>query len=150
MQDLPLIDISTAIGKEQTDRATTTAVVQACESIGFMVLVGHGIPTKLINQVREDIKRYFSRPMEEKQHQQITRSNYRGYIPRGFFSPNTGGEADDYEGYKLHLEVHPEDPICSDFDLYGPNRWPDHPADLRHSVSPIFQYPDTILWYNLW
>jgi isopenicillin N synthase-like dioxygenase len=144
MQDLPLVDISAALGSEQTHRATTTAVAHACESIGFMVVVGHGIPVGLINRVREDIKLYFSLSEEEKRQQQVTRSNYRGYIPRGFFSPNTGGEADDYEGYKLHFEVHPKEPICSAFDLYGPNRWPDHPAGLRHSVTQYWQACDRV------
>jgi len=109
-----------------------------------MVVVGHGIPVELINRVRDDIKLYFSLPKEQKRQRQITRSNYRGYIPRGFFSPNTGGKADDYEGYKLHFEVHPEDPICSAFDLYGPNRWPDHPAGLRHSVTQYWQACDRV------
>ena len=38
--------------------------------------------------------------------QAITRDNYRGFIPMGFFTPNDGsGHADRYEGYKLHHEV---------------------------------------------
>jgi isopenicillin N synthase-like dioxygenase len=144
MQDLPLIDISCVLDSQQPHRATTTAVAHACETIGFMMVVGHGIPVELINRVREDVKQYFSLPLEEKRRRQITRSNYRGYIPRGFFSPNTGGGADDYEGYKLHFEVHPEEPICSAFDLYGPNRWPDQPTGLRHSVTQYWQACDRV------
>jgi isopenicillin N synthase-like dioxygenase len=144
MDDLPLIDISGPMSGRGDAAATTASVVSACETIGFMYVVGHGIPAPLINRVYEDVKQFFCLPLEVKQRWQITRSNYRGYIPRKFFSPNTGGEADDYEGYKLHFPVQPDDPIRDSFDLYGPNRWPDRPEGLKRSVTQYWQACDRV------
>ena len=144
MRDLPLIDISGPLSGKGSAVATTAAVARACETIGFMYVVGHGIPESLISRVYEDVKQFFALPLDLKQRSQITRSNYRGYIPRQFFSPGIGGEADDYEGYKLHFQVSPGDPICAAFDLYGPNRWPDQPATLKQSVTEYWQACDRV------
>jgi isopenicillin N synthase-like dioxygenase len=75
-----------------------------------------------MHQTVEDI---FAIPEQSKWKQAITRDNYRGYIPLGFFTPNDGsGIADRYEGYKLHWEANPADSVCKESQLYGPNRWP--------------------------
>ena len=119
MDQLPLVDLSTA----------TPGIEDACHSIGFMYVVGHGIPAATIANVRAAVTEYFSQPLPKKLGDRITRDNYRGFIPEKFFSP--AGEAtaaDSYEGYKLHFEVAADDPICAQCDLYGPNRWPDIPG----------------------
>lgn len=144
MTELPLIDLSDYLSGRDCDGVTSRAVAHACESIGFMYVTGHGVPDALLDQVRKDVKAFFKLPLEEKKRWMITRDNYRGYIPRQFFSPNSGGDADDYEGYKLHFEVAADDPIRSDFDLYGPNRWPEHPISLRHSIKSYWQACDRI------
>ncbi len=144
MQDLPLIDITDALSGRRDAAATAASVVGACESIGFMYVVGHGIPERLIRRVRADAKHFFSLPLEEKKRWQITRSNYRGYIPLRFFNPGNGGLADNYEGYKLHFQVDASDPICTAYDLYGPNLWPDQPASLEESVGEYWQACDRV------
>ena len=76
--------------------------------------------------MRDIVKQIFAVDEQAKWDQAITRDNYRGYIPMGFFTPNDGsGTADRYEGYKLHRETALDDPIRQECALYGPNRWPD-------------------------
>ena len=73
----------------------------------------------------------------------ITPDNYRGYIPLGFFSPNTGGNTPDhYEGYKLHHETSLEHPIRQQCDLYGPNKWPAEPEDMCEVITEFWQACD--------
>ena len=56
-------------------------------------------------------------------------------FPPAFLVPNSGeGAADCYEGYKLHVEVSAEDPICNACDLYGPNKWPEKQAGFKKAV----------------
>ena len=62
----------------------------ALTETGFVMVQGHGIPSELVRDVRRVVEGYFSRPAEEKMLDCITPDNYRGYIPLGFFSPNTG------------------------------------------------------------
>ena len=125
MRSIPLIDISGAAD-------TSREIEKACRDIGFMYIAGHGIAPKTIARVRAAVIDYFALPLEVKAGDRISRDNYRGYIPSGFFSANSGtGVADSYEGYKLHHEVQVDAPICSACELYGPNKWPDEPKHFK-------------------
>ena len=131
MNDIPIIDISPS----RDSTKLTHQVEDACRKIGFMYIRGHGIDSEIITTMRETVVRYFSQPLQKKLNDRISRDNYRGYIPAGFFSPNSGkGTADCYEGYKLHFEVSANDPICAECDLYGPNKWPKKPSGFKKAV----------------
>ncbi len=146
MQDLPLVDISELrAGSAHRSTKAVGGIEAACRDVGFMYVTGHGIDAQTIANMRNAVVAYFSRPRQQKLRDSITRDNYRGYIPTGFFSPNTGGGgADNYEGYKLHLEVDIDDPIRDECDLYGPNRWPPSPADLRPATLAYWQACDAV------
>lgn len=101
----------------------------ACRDVGFMTITGHGIRSEVVEAARQAVIDYFSQAESEKLTDRITRDNYRGYIPMGFFSPAVdAAPADNYEGYKLHFEVPAGDPLISRCDLYGPNKWPAIPG----------------------
>ena len=139
MQDIRTIDIAS------DDEATIRMVDDACHDTGFMYVRGHGISPEVIASMRTAVIRYFNRPLEDKLADQISRDNYRGYIPTGFFSANAGGlDADRYEGYKLHFEVDTDDQICTDCDLYGPNKWPDQPAGFKEAILNYWQACDRV------
>jgi isopenicillin N synthase-like dioxygenase len=115
----------------------------ALTEMGFVMVQGHGIPSELVRDVRRVVEGYFSRPAEEKMLDCITPDNYRGYIPLGFFSPNTGGNTpDQYEGYKLHHETSQEHPIRQQCDLYGPNKWPAVPAEMSEVITEFWRACD--------
>ena len=74
----------------------------------------------------------------------ITRDNYRGYIPEGFFSPaGKTTPSDRYEGFKLHFEVASDHPIRQQCDLYGPNKWPQIPR-FKESLLGYWQACDRV------
>ncbi|MBT8099220.1 MAG: isopenicillin N synthase family oxygenase, partial [Gammaproteobacteria bacterium] len=138
MRSIPLIDLSTTSG-------TVAEVEAACRDVGFMYIVGHGIGSNTIAAARQAIIAYFSQSESQKHRDRISRDNYRGYIPAGFFSPAHGqGANDDYEGYKLHVEVEPDDPICVACDLYGPNKWPQEPQSMRAAMLAYWHECDRV------
>ncbi|MEM7431237.1 MAG: 2OG-Fe(II) oxygenase family protein [Pseudomonadota bacterium] len=127
------------------DRADPTSLETALTDIGFVQVIDHEISPALINAVRRSLIEYFALSDAAKMADQITRDNYRGFIPLGFFSPNQGGGgADRYEGYKLHAEVAVDDPIRTECDLYGPNRWPESTPDVRRFVSAYWRECDRV------
>ena len=131
---VPTIDL------ERDDDEILPTLERALCDIGFVLVKGHGVPAELVSALRQRLVDYFDRPLAEKMAERITPDNYRGYIPLGFFSPNTEGVTpDQYEGYKLHAEVAAEDPLCSACDLYGPNRWPGKPAGLQETTTAFWQ-----------
>jgi isopenicillin N synthase-like dioxygenase len=116
---------------------------RALTETGFVMVQGHDIPSELVRDVRRVVEGYFSRPAEEKMLDCITPDNYRGYIPLGFFSPNTGGNTpDQYEGYKLHHETSLKHPIREQCDLYGPNKWPAKPVDMSEIITEFWRACD--------
>lgn len=77
----------------------------------------------------------FGLPEDAKHAGAITRDNYRGFIPLGFFTPNDGaGQSDLYEAYKLHWECAADDVVANQCSLYGPNHWPPQVPALKPAV----------------
>jgi isopenicillin N synthase-like dioxygenase len=138
MQSIPLIDLGDSTG-------VTREIEKACRDIGFMYVAGHGVSSRLIDEVRTSVVAYFSQPVDVKLRDRISRDNYRGYIPKGFFTANSGeASADSYEGYKLHHEVPGDDPIRDSCDLYGPNKWPRIPPGFEQHLLAYWQECDRV------
>jgi isopenicillin N synthase-like dioxygenase len=146
VKQIPVFDLSRLRKRDLVVRRDAAAALYgACTDIGFVSIVNHGVPQRLIGRVRAAVKKYFSRPETLRLTEQITRENYRGYIPLGFFTPNSGsGAADHYEGYKLHKEIAPDHPIRRDCPLYGPNRWPADVADFRPAILDYWSAMDDV------
>jgi len=126
----------------------TTDLVEAFTTIGFATVVNHGIDTNVIEELRAMLPDLFALPDEDKQQLQITPDNYRGFIPLGFFTPNrtdhSGTAPDQYEGYKLHWECPPDEPVTHACPLYGPNRWPPQLPALRTAVEQYWEACDRL------
>ena len=92
-------------------------LVRACERVGFVALSGHGIDPALIECMRRLTTEVFALDERTKAQFRISPSDYRGFIPLGFFTPNrseiNGRDADRYEGFKLHWECPPDHPAAS-------------------------------------
>ncbi|MGI9260988.1 MAG: isopenicillin N synthase family dioxygenase [Woeseiaceae bacterium] len=141
MNRIPLIDLDSALPRVETIKA----IESACRDVGFMYVVNHGIASTTIAAIRNSVIDYFRQPLEKKLPDQITRENYRGYIPVGFFSPAvSGADADQYEGYKLHNEVAADSPLCAACDLYGPNKWPQNPPEFSSAVLDYWAACDNV------
>jgi len=147
MAELPIIDISGLRSSEQRHRRKIIRDIgDACHDIGFMYISGHGIPEETVARIRQAALDFFSRPKEEKLRLSISRDNYRGYIPLGFFTPNKSGlSKDNYEGYKLHAETDPADPICAQCPIYGPNKWPANIPGFRQAVLRYWSECDRVM-----
>lgn len=140
MKPMPSISL---INLTDPEERIVGSLERALTETGFVMVQGHGIPAELLRDVRRVVEGYFSRPAEEKMLDCITPDNYRGYIPLGFFSPNTGGNTpDQYEGYKLHHETPLKHPIREQCDLYGPNKWPAEPADMSEIITEFWRACD--------
>ncbi|MBY6067028.1 isopenicillin N synthase family oxygenase [Leisingera aquaemixtae] len=135
-QAIPTIDITPLREDGHPQRQeSVAAILAAAEDIGFLSITGTGVQPGTVERVRSVVRAIFAVSEKSKWDQAITRKNYRGYIPMGFFTPNDGsGTADKYEGYKLHHEVAADDPIRAACPLYGPNRWPVEVPEAREVI----------------
>jgi len=137
---LPIIDISplrTGSHDPKYGKASGD-LFAALSEIGFAIVVGHGVDPQITANMRAAVKAVFDAPRDTLQRNMVAKGNYRGFVPLGYFTPNSGkGKADQYEAWKLHYETDANDPIRTQCDLYGPNVWPAIDVDVR---TPIMNY----------
>ena len=83
----------------------------------------------------------FNTDTASKYAQAITRDNYRGYIPLGFFTPNGSAKMRINMKALSCIMKHRLTIIIASCDLYAPNRWPEH---TPHAKGIILDY-----WHHL-
>lgn len=135
---MPVVDVA-GLRPSGNDRSNAArSLFEALSEVGFGVIVGHGVDESLVAEMREAVRRVFSTPRETLALDLVRKGNYRGYVPLGYFTPNSGkGAGDQYEAWKLHHETRADDPITALCDLYGPNVWPRIAVDVR---TPVLAY----------
>ena len=138
---LPIVDIASLRSKNinTTDYLKSAQeLYSALGEIGFAVIINHGVDAKIISEMRDAVATVFSTSREVLLQDMVVKGNYRGFVPLGYFTPNSGqGKADQYEAWKLHNETDSNDPICEASHLYGPNKWPRINHDIQ---TPVMRY----------
>jgi isopenicillin N synthase-like dioxygenase len=78
---VPIIDLSPYFGGTATDRKNVARRIdEACRSIGFLVISGHGVPESLIEDAQKVSRAFFDLPLEVKSKIfSKTPGAYRGY-----------------------------------------------------------------------
>jgi isopenicillin N synthase-like dioxygenase len=145
--ELPLIDIAPLCSDLLHPRRAMTidALIAALSGVGFAVLQGHGVAAGVTENMRAAVAAVFACPREKYADFKVQKTNYRGYVPLGYFTPNSGvGDVDHYEAWKLHQETDPSDPVCTQSSLYGSNGWPPVEADVRTAVSAYWAAMDRV------
>jgi isopenicillin N synthase-like dioxygenase len=143
---VPSIDISpyVADGSAEQRAAVARAIDEACRSVGFMQILGHGIPDEVITGLTEAMDAFFALDLETKKTYKTPPKINRGYSPpkseslslslgvesanrmNDFFEAfNVGAAKSDYPGVDL-----PDDD-------YAENVWPDLPG-FRAKVDAYF------------
>ena len=65
-------------------RAVADAIAQACETLGFLVVSGHGIPAEVGTALHRAALDFFDMPIDEKLTVRRPKNDQnRGYIPYG-------------------------------------------------------------------
>lgn len=108
------------------------ALVDALTTTGFAVLCNTNIPPVILQDMRAAVKAVFDAPRSLYAGYTVQKTNYRGYVPLGYFTPNAGStRADQYEAWKLH----------SDAGNTVPNIWPPLEGDAADQVkSAVLDY----------
>jgi len=148
MSEVPVIDLSPIRGSDQAAIAALGRQVdEACRSIGFLIVQGHGVPAGLINEVRRESYAFFDLPDDAKLRFRPPQGTFlRGYTPpetntlsrsRGIETPpdmrslfSMGRPEADGSQYADIPEARP---------FYQPNLWPEHPAGLRPVFTAYFR-----------
>jgi isopenicillin N synthase-like dioxygenase len=119
---VPVIDIAPFIaGTAEGKRQVAAQVGRACEEIGFLTIVGHGIPENLIQRTYDVSRRFFDLPLEEKRNVPVNSIGV-GYIPLQVESLAAS------LGQKTAGDLKESLNVGRDFDH---DRWPANPIELK-------------------
>jgi isopenicillin N synthase-like dioxygenase len=130
---VPVVDISAYVGESTPEQraATAAALNAAASTVGFMQIVGHGVPAVVTDGLAGAIDGFFSLELEAKQAYVVQGAN-RGYTPPKSESlslslgvENPGMMNDFFEAYNVGVEA---GSFGSELELdeadYGINVWP--------------------------
>ncbi len=132
---IPIIDVHSLVAGSEGRLAVAAQIGQACRESGFFYVVGHGIDEKLQTRLRDLSIQFFAQPMEVKLRIRMALGGraWRGYFRVG--DELTSGKPDQKEGLYFGAELPADHALVrAGTPLYGPNLFPEEPADLRNAV----------------
>lgn len=150
---VPVIDLfpwfeGTAAGR----RSVARSVAEVCETIGFLVISGHGVPLDLVDDAFAAATAFYDLPQAEKDRWRPA----NGASPRGYHAIETKNLAKTL-GYDNPPDLREQFYIGPLVDrsgsvahipeagpLYGPNIWPDVPAAYRSAMSRYYQVMEAL------
>ena len=107
------------------------ALDKICSETGFLIIEGHGVPKKVINEQWDIVSKFFSSPLDIKREVRVP---YSGY-PYGWIGPDqealaaSKGEEtppdlkESFNGGPLNIPKNIKDPAAYEF-CYQPSLWP--------------------------
>jgi len=144
-KQLPLVDIGLLFSAEIRERKQAAkALGQAARDAGFLYIVGHGIPTQLIENLKKRTQRYFDQTLAEKMQDYIGHTNnHSGYVPEGE-EQYLNAKPDLKEAYDVGFDL--QDPTKFR-PMLGPNRWSSFPGfkeDVKAYYDAVFSLSNVL------
>jgi isopenicillin N synthase-like dioxygenase len=139
-QEIPIIDFAGVRARDPAAlRAAARAVHQACAGVGFFYIVGHGVPSNVIETAAQAARRFFAFGPEAKQ-SVAANANHRGFHAKGDALMYGASKPDAKEFYSVGLELNADDPsVRAGEPLRGPNNWPSFMPELRPALYGYFE-----------
>jgi isopenicillin N synthase-like dioxygenase len=130
---LPIIDVGPLLSDPvgQAAGEVARAIDEACRSLGFFCVRGHGVPDALAAALDRAARRFFALPREEKARVAMSAGGraWRGWFPLG--GELTSGVPDGKEGYYFGAELDDAHAlVAAGVPLHGRNLFPQVPAEL--------------------
>lgn len=142
MTALPVVDVSGLSADDPTARRVAAAALgRACEDVGFLQVVGHGVPQPAIDGAFAAAHRFFALPIERKAFATLTEGVLnRGYDGVASQQLDPGGTAADLkEVWDVGLDLPWDHPlVVAGTPMHGPNPWPDDLPWFRPPVEAFY------------
>lgn len=141
---IPIVSIAGLWSAQLEDRqAVADAIGAACRNVGFMYVTDHGVSQARIEAVYRAAAAFFDLPQEYKlRYDAKLLRRHRGYVGLGDLAADPHNQAafDLQEAYEVSLELPATDPdYLAGNIMYGPNVWPDRPAEFRETVYGYYE-----------
>ncbi|MFE3191993.1 isopenicillin N synthase family dioxygenase [Nocardia sp. NPDC059240] len=144
---VPIIDISAFVGEGGAeDRAAVArAIDAACSTVGFMQIVGHGVPPGVLDEFAAALDGFFGLELEVKKRYRVPPPINRGYSPpkSESLSLSLGVEQasrmnDFFEAFNIGVAVSDHPGLALSAVEYAENVWPAELPEFRDPVRAYF------------
>ncbi|MBH0120831.1 isopenicillin N synthase family oxygenase [Rhodococcus sp. HM1] len=131
--EVPTIDISPYVtaGPDNERARVARLIDEACSSVGFVQIVGHGISDDVVDGLTGAMDEFFGLPLDDKKAYRVEGAN-RGYSPPKSESlslslgvESAGRMNDFFEAYNIGVEARSFPGLGLSESDYGINLWPD-------------------------
>lgn len=147
-ETVPVVDISYARSGDPFERAAIARLVDdAFSRIGFMTIIGHGVPAAVVEDARKTAREFFALPAERKlAASKKDQTLNRGYIPFATEAVGRSYGLDDdappdlKEAFVVgRLDEPPSGSVVSEAHIqFAPNLWPEEPTGFREAISRYY------------
>jgi len=143
--DVPTVDLGGWAAGSRTTRETIARTLdRAARSVGFMQIVGHGIPPHAITGLTGALDQFFALPLDVKQRYVEPPEVNRGYTPprseRLSYSLGLDSPADLFEAFNVGAHVDQFPALDLDPVVYARNRWPVEAPAFARGVWTWFEH----------
>ena len=141
--EVPLIDFGAIYAPSAKDRhALGRQIREACSGPGFFYIHNHRFPEAVVTRARQAMAGFFALPLAQKMTSHyLDWPNHRGYVPLKGISADHSlkGSSDMSEAIEMAHDLPDDDPDYQrGIRFYGPNNWPEQPADFRWALGTYF------------
>ncbi|MBV9251782.1 MAG: isopenicillin N synthase family oxygenase [Acetobacteraceae bacterium] len=118
-------------------------VRNACENIGFLYALNHGVPQEIIDRAFAASRRFHALPTEAKMGLRLNQNNI-GYMPmnasvQAASTVHRATKPNQNESFFISHDRGPEHPdVKAGIPLRGRNQWPDNLPGLREDLMAYF------------
>jgi isopenicillin N synthase-like dioxygenase len=143
---VPAVDITAWVagGTDEEKAAVTAAIDTACREVGFIQILGHGIPVPITDGLASAMDDFFAQDLETKKLSIAPKGTNRGYTPpkAESLSLSLGVESatrmnDFFEAFNVGLATSDFPEVELDPMEYAENVWPDV-AGYRDRIDAYF------------
>lgn len=145
---VPVVDITAYVsgGTAEELAAVAADVDRACREVGFIQIIGHGIPVELTDALAEAIDEFFSLSLEEKSGYRTPPGINRGYAPpkTESLSLSLGVESasrmnDFFEAFNVGDAASEYPDLDLPERIYNENVWPDAAPGFEPKVRAYYR-----------
>lgn len=147
---LPVMDLGPYLrGDPGALEALATGWREACEELGFLCIVNHGLADELLERMDAEARRFHALPEEEKLKIRVN-EHQRGYIPSKativkHSTYETHTKLDTVQCLVVATDYSEDDPnLVAGKQFYARNPWPEGVPGFRETVEAYMREVDTL------